>query len=86
MVGGFWESPSVDLDMMLMKEVRLAPSNCYSSVEGASDFKDAMAIIRSNPLFAETMLTHRFPLEAATDAFQTAFDKSTRSIKVMLNP
>ncbi len=86
MVGGFWESPSVDLEMMLMKEVRLAPSNCYSSVEGASDFKDAMAIIRSNPLFAETMLTHRFPLEAATDAFQTAFDKSTRSIKVMLNP
>ena len=86
MVGGFWESPSVDLEMMLMKEVRLAPSNCYSSEQGSSDFKDAMAIMRSNPLFADTLLTHRFPLAAASEAFQTAFDKSTRSIKVMLNP
>ncbi len=86
MVGGFWESPKVDLEMLLMKEIRLVSSNCYASEGGSSDFEDSMAIMQSNPLFAETMLTHRFPLEAAADAFRTAFDKSTGSIKVMLSP
>ena len=86
MVGGYWESPKVDLEMLLMKEIRLVGSNCYASGDGSSDFKDAMTIMRSNPQFAETMLTHRFPLEAAADAFHTAFDKSTGSIKVMLSP
>ena len=86
MVGGFWLSPRVDLETLLTKEIRLVGSNCYASEEGSSDFVDAMGIMRSNPVFAETMLTHRFPLEAAADAFGTAFDKSTGSIKVMLSP
>lgn len=86
MVGGYWQTSNVDLETLLMKEVTLTASNCYSSGRGSSDFEDAMAIIAANPRFVDTMLTHRFALDAATDAFQAALDKSTGSIKVMLSP
>ena len=34
----------------------------------------------------ETLSTHRFPLDRADDAFKTALDKSTESIKVSIAP
>lgn len=86
MVGGYWETQRFDYTSLLMKELRVTSSNCYSSLDGASDFNDAMAIMRRKPEFAEVMVTHEFGLDDATAAFETAFDKSTGSIKVMLAP
>lgn len=86
MVGGYWENHQIDLNRLLMKELRITASNCYASPGGASDFKDAMGILRRNPAFAEAMVTHEYGLDDATEAFRTALDKHTGSIKVMLTP
>ena len=35
---------------------------------------------------AKTLITHRFPLDAVAEAFATAADRSSGSIKVVLEP
>jgi len=49
-----------------------------------SDFDVAIGILQSDPERARMVITHRFPLDEATQAFATAADKGTKSIKVQV--
>jgi threonine dehydrogenase-like Zn-dependent dehydrogenase len=52
----------------------------------ASDFDTALRILAAGPEKARALITHRFPLQEAAEAFRTASDKSSGSIKVQLAP
>ena len=51
-----------------------------------SDFDTALGILQANSERARAIITHRFPLAQAAEAFATAADKATGAIKVQVNP
>jgi len=85
-LGGFHGTMELDLLTPLLKEQALIFSQCYSILDERHDFEIAIDILASGKLPLKEMVTHTFPLEEAQEAFRTAYDKTTGSIKVQLTP
>ena len=68
------------------KEVTLVPAAMYGRVGPSRDIDVAAAILASRREVPETLITHRFPLDAAAEAFAVAADRAAGSIKVVLEP
>jgi (R,R)-butanediol dehydrogenase/meso-butanediol dehydrogenase/diacetyl reductase/L-iditol 2-dehydrogenase len=83
-VGAFLDRQPVDLWTPLARELTVTFPNCYGSRDGRHDFDVAIDLIARGDVPAERIVTHRFTLEQAADAFRTADDKSSGSIKVQL--
>ncbi|MGE0878548.1 MAG: zinc-binding dehydrogenase [Acidimicrobiia bacterium] len=75
---------------VMLKEVSLIGSLCYGwsppGTKQARDFESAAALLAEEPAIATTLITHRFPLDRAVDAFAAAADRKSGSIKVVLEP
>jgi 2-desacetyl-2-hydroxyethyl bacteriochlorophyllide A dehydrogenase len=71
---------------LILKEVTVAGGITYCRPGEQSDFDVAMRILRSEPERARPVITHRFPLKEAGEAFATAADKGTKSLKVQVVP
>jgi threonine dehydrogenase-like Zn-dependent dehydrogenase len=69
-----------------MKEVALRPSLGYCAHEGRREFAEAADMLAGRPELAQTLLTHRFPLEDAPEAFRVARDKSKGVFRVVIEP
>ena len=83
--GVFPEPVPVNLGSALGKEVTIIFSVCYSAVDGRHDYEIASDLITSGAVDPTQLITHRFALEQTPDAFETALDKKTGSVKVMVN-
>ena len=69
------------------REARVVPSLGYCADEhGAREMDDAAAMLAADPEIVRTIITHRFPLEDATEAFRVAADRAAGAIKVVLEP
>jgi threonine dehydrogenase-like Zn-dependent dehydrogenase len=79
---------SVELNWMPLfhREARVIPSLGYCRHEDAREMEQAAAMLADDPDIARTLITHRFPLEDATEAFRVAADKTTGAIRVVLEP
>ena len=71
---------------IIMNEIKLFPSIMYSSNDGVKDFTVAAKVISLYPSIGKTIITHRFNLEDAEEAFRIAGDKLSKSIKVVFDP
>ena len=71
---------------MCFKQVSLCPTTLYERHAGGRDIDNAAALLAASPDFAATVITHRFPLDAAAEAFATAANRSAGSIKVVVEP
>jgi threonine dehydrogenase-like Zn-dependent dehydrogenase len=78
-------TPLPGLDFSV-KEVRLVGSNCYARAGATSDFAVAVGLLRDHLADVQPLVTHRFGLDQVNEAFATAADKTTGSIKVILAP
>jgi threonine dehydrogenase-like Zn-dependent dehydrogenase len=45
---------------------------------------DAAAMLAEDPTIAKALITHRFPLEDAVEAFRVAGDRASGAIRVVL--
>ncbi|HEU0193837.1 MAG TPA: alcohol dehydrogenase catalytic domain-containing protein [Gaiellales bacterium] len=79
------DTPLPGLDFSV-KEVRLVGSNCYGRFGTHTDFSVAVELLRGRLPDVQALVTHRLPLERVNEAFATAADKATGSIKVALTP
>ena len=69
---------------LILKEVTVVGGITYCRPGLRSDFDVAIGILQSDPERARMVITHRFPLDELTQAFATAADKGTKSIKVQV--
>ena len=78
----------VELDWMPLfhREARIVPSLGYCAHDGGREMEDAAAMLADEPEIARTVITHRFPIDDATEAFRVAGDRSTGSIRVVIEP
>jgi len=81
-----WHPTSTPGVAMWLKEVRLVPSITYSTHDGTREIDEAAALLAGSPGIGGTIITHRFPLDAAAEAFAVAADRSAGAIKVVLEP
>jgi threonine dehydrogenase-like Zn-dependent dehydrogenase len=69
-----------------MKELGFQWSFTYGSHDGHRDLDDAAALLAASPEIADALVTHRFSLDEAPEAFRVAADRSAGAIKVVLEP
>jgi threonine dehydrogenase-like Zn-dependent dehydrogenase len=58
----------------------------YGRHAGGRDADAAAALLAATPELPRALITHRFPLDAAREAFAVAADKKSGAIKVVLEP
>jgi 2-desacetyl-2-hydroxyethyl bacteriochlorophyllide A dehydrogenase len=78
----------VQLDWMPLfhREARVIPSLGYCAHEGGREMEDAAAMLAADPEITRTVITHRFPIEDAGEAFRVAGDKASGAIRVVIEP
>jgi threonine dehydrogenase-like Zn-dependent dehydrogenase len=81
-----WTPVAIPGVTALMKELGFRWSYTYSEHDGIRDLDDAAALLASDPEIAATLVTHRFPLADAAEAFRVASDRAGGAIKVVLEP
>jgi L-iditol 2-dehydrogenase len=85
MLGVFDSDPSLPGFAFFQKELTLAASNCYGRENAsAGDFALGTRLTCEHADVLQDLITHTFALDQVADAFATAEDKSTRSIKVQI--
>jgi threonine dehydrogenase-like Zn-dependent dehydrogenase len=58
----------------------------YGRAGPSRDLDVATAVLAARPEVPGVLITHRFPLDAAAEAFATARDRAAGAIKVVLDP
>lgn len=86
LLGTYWDEAVMPGLIMGMKELSLVPASMYSRTGPSRDFDVAASLLASQPSLPDLLITHRFPLDAAAEAFGTARDRSAGAIKVVLEP
>jgi threonine dehydrogenase-like Zn-dependent dehydrogenase len=86
MLGVFDHAPALPAFDFFRKELTLRASNCYGREHRHSDFAVATDLVLARRDTLAPLVTHRFKLDQVADAFATAADKRTRSIKVQVEP
>jgi 2-desacetyl-2-hydroxyethyl bacteriochlorophyllide A dehydrogenase len=69
-----------------MKEVALRPSLGYCGHHGRREFAESAEMLASNPEIARMLITHRFPIDDAPEAFRVAQDRSKGVFRVVVEP
>jgi 2-desacetyl-2-hydroxyethyl bacteriochlorophyllide A dehydrogenase len=69
---------------LILKEVTVVGGITYCRPGLRSDFDVAIGILQSETERARAVITHRFPLDGVAQAFATAADKGTKSLKVQV--
>lgn len=86
MLGTFWGGVEINGLALCMKEIEMIPSMQYNRSGPSRDVDVAAAILAADPTIAANLITHRFPLDAAGEAFAVAADRASGAIKVVLEP
>jgi threonine dehydrogenase-like Zn-dependent dehydrogenase len=68
------------------REARIVPSLGYCAHAHGREMEDAAKMLADEPEIVKTLITHRFPLEDATEAFRVAGDRSAGAIRVVIEP
>jgi 2-desacetyl-2-hydroxyethyl bacteriochlorophyllide A dehydrogenase len=85
LLGSWWAPVQLGTELAL-KEVTLFPSSMYGHGHGSREFAEAVDVLAARPDIATTLITHRFALDEAVEAFRVADDRASGAIKVVLHP
>jgi threonine dehydrogenase-like Zn-dependent dehydrogenase len=83
--GTFWDPVQLDTRAGV-KEIRLLMSQCYGHHHGVLEFAEAAETLAAHPELVDALVTHRFGLDEAPEAFRVAADRAAGAIKVLVTP
>jgi threonine dehydrogenase-like Zn-dependent dehydrogenase len=69
-----------------LREVALRPSLGYCGHGGRREFAESAGMLASRPELASMLITHRFPIDDASEAYRVAADKSQGVFRVVVEP
>ena len=84
-LGGFRRPITLDWLPPLLKEQSFVFSSCYGILNGQHDYELAIDMMDSGRTALQPMVTHVYPLDNIQHGFDTAYDKTTGSIKVQIH-
>jgi 2-desacetyl-2-hydroxyethyl bacteriochlorophyllide A dehydrogenase len=67
-----------------LKEVALRPSLGYCGHDGRREFAESADLLAARPELVRALITHRFPIEDAPEAFRVATDRSKGVFRVVV--
>jgi 2-desacetyl-2-hydroxyethyl bacteriochlorophyllide A dehydrogenase len=70
----------------LVKELTLVNAMAYGRQDGVREVDVVAAMLAGDRGIADALITHRFPLDDAAEAFRVAGDRAAGAIKVVLHP
>ena len=73
-LGTYWDPVSLGMSFQ-MKELTLIPSFTYGHHHGTGEFAEASRILAAVPDLPDALVTHRFGLDDAAEAFRVAGDR-----------
>ena len=85
-VGGYRRPLTLDWLPPMLKEQTIYFSSCYNILDGKHDYEVAIDLLSSGKVRVKEMVTHRYGLDDIQKGFETAYDKTTGSIKVHIQP
>jgi 2-desacetyl-2-hydroxyethyl bacteriochlorophyllide A dehydrogenase len=71
---------------VFQREIALRPSLGYGAHHGRREFAEAADMLGARPELTSILITHRFPIEDAPEAFRVAQDKSKGVFRVVVEP
>lgn len=83
--GMFWAPVTLN-NTLLLKEITIVPSMYYGHNQRHHDFLEAIDLLNRRQNITSSLVTHRFALEDAAEAFRVANDRKSGAIKVHLFP
>lgn len=83
-LGIFTNPPPCAAALLVIKEVRVVGSLTYGRSGPRTDFDVALQLLSAESSRVRALITHRFGLSAAAEAFATAADKTKGAIKVTI--
>ena len=84
-LGGFRRPITLDWLPPLLKEQAILFSSCYGILNGQHDYELAINMLDFGRTALQPMVTHVFSLDEIQQGFDTAYDKTTGSIKVQIH-
>jgi threonine dehydrogenase-like Zn-dependent dehydrogenase len=85
-LGTHWSGLTLQQIPAMMKEITIVSSFMYASNGSVRDSDVAAMLLSRHPEIAKALITHRFPLAEAKQAFAVARDRKAGAIKVVLEP
>jgi threonine dehydrogenase-like Zn-dependent dehydrogenase len=76
----------LDWHPLFFHEASIIPSLGYCTHDGVREFEEAAAMLADEPEIARTVITHRFPIADASEAFRVAADRASGAIRVVIEP
>jgi 2-desacetyl-2-hydroxyethyl bacteriochlorophyllide A dehydrogenase len=75
----------IPFSALLTKELRLVASLSYCGHAGKREMRLAAEMLASRPEVPASLITHRFPLEDAAEAFRVAAERKSGAVKVVID-
>ena len=72
--------------MSLTKELSYVNSIAYGRHDGVREVEEVASMLAQKPEIAQTVITHRYPIEDAPEAFRAAAARNAGAIKVVIEP
>lgn len=85
-LGVYWETMPVPGSAVSHKELTYVNSRAYGRHDGVREVEEAASMLAKEPEIARTLITHRYPIEDAREAFRVAADRKAGAIKVVIEP
>jgi len=81
----WWTPIGLDTDFQV-KQLKIVPALLYGHHHGEDEFEAAVALLARTPDLPSALITYRFGLDDAAEAFRVAADHRAGAIKVVLEP